>query len=65
MHRRKYRIDIHGCDDSTCFDFDLTYEEYQTLLEICEKSKEVSTYGCMPTIDVKLNENDVDQKDGE
>jgi len=48
----KHTIGIYGCDDCTCFVIDCTDEQLEVLLEVSKKSKEVSTYGCMPTIEI-------------
>jgi hypothetical protein len=51
----KVRISLNGCDDSTEFNMeDVTQEQYDFLQRIAEKSKETSTYGCMPTMDLEL-----------
>ncbi|WP_427340959.1 hypothetical protein [Caloranaerobacter sp. DY30410] len=40
----KYKISLHGCDDSTVFEMELTEEEYKLLKKIADKSEEVSTW---------------------
>lgn len=45
-----YKIGVHGCDDSTIFTLPLTEAEAAAIQKIGEKSEEVSTYGCMPTL---------------
>ena len=50
---RCFNIQIHGCDDSTCFDMEMTEQEYQFLQKVCHLSTKTSTYGCMPTMVVE------------
>lgn len=49
----EYEVELVGCDDTTAFNLVLTQEQLEVvkLLEI--KSKETSTYGCMPTLEVR------------
>lgn len=47
------RVSIIGCDDSTVFDLDVNSDELEFLKRICAKSKEVSTYGCQPIIEIE------------
>lgn len=49
----KYIIALHGCNDSTIFEMELTEEEYKLVKKIADKSEEVSTYGCMPIMEIK------------
>ena len=48
-----YRIAIHGCDDSTIFDMDLTDTEVATVRRMVALAAETSNYSCMPTIEVE------------
>lgn len=48
----KTTIGIHGCDDSTCFTMDLSDSEMEFMKRLSILSKETSTYGCMPTVEV-------------
>lgn len=48
----EYKISLDGCDDSTEFTMKLTESEYLLLKRVAEKSEQVSTYGCMPTMTV-------------
>ncbi|MBO8161372.1 MAG: hypothetical protein H0Z24_07010 [Thermosipho sp. (in: Bacteria)] len=49
----KYKISLHGCDDSTTFEMELTEEEYKLLKKVADKSQEVSTYVCMPIMEIE------------
>jgi len=49
-----YRIALHGCDDSTIFEMELTDEEFALAERIAAKSEETSSYGCMPTMVIEL-----------
>ncbi len=48
------RLNVNGCDDSTCFDIDVTESELEFLEKIVEKCNSTSTYGCMPTMDIEV-----------
>lgn len=49
----RYLISLHGCDDTTSFEMDdLSDREVELLLRVSELSKQTSTYGCMPTMEV-------------
>ena len=50
---RRWNVGLHGCDDSTIFEMDLTDEEVETLRKVAAKAEETSTYGCMPTMTVE------------
>ena len=52
MSKKKYIIHIRGCDDETNFVMELTDQELYLVQELCDKSKETSTYGCMPDMSV-------------
>lgn len=55
--KHTYEIALCGCDDATIFYMELTQSEYELLKKVAEKSKETSTYGCMPTMEIELNDN--------
>ena len=49
----KICIVLHGCDDTTYIkDIEVTKEQLKLLEDIAERSKEVSTYGCMPIMSI-------------
>lgn len=48
----KCNIGLHGCDDSTYIDMEITDEEYEFLKRVSNLSKKESTYGCMPTMEI-------------
>jgi len=52
MSKEKCFINISGCDDRTLVDIELTKDEIRLLESIAEKSKQISTYSCMPTLKV-------------
>ena len=54
----KYKITVHGCDDSTGITHILLDEEYELLKEIADKITKASTYGCMPTMEIELEEDE-------
>ena len=49
----KVIIGLHGCDASTEFEYEINEAEFELLNKIAEKSKEVSTYGCMPVMTIE------------
>lgn len=53
---KKYTLSIHGCDDSTEFLLDLNSDELSLIEKLCKKSKETSTYGCMPVMEINEEE---------
>jgi hypothetical protein len=50
--RKKYKVSVYGCDDTTTVIVELTEEEYAHIKDIAAKVTEASTYCCMPTMDV-------------
>ena len=55
MEKKKYRIGVHGCDDSTIFEMELTDREAELIGTVCKKCTQTSEYGCMPTMDIEEN----------
>lgn len=54
----KVNVCLFGCDDSTSFNINITSElQLQLLDELARLSKEISTYGCMPTLGYKILED--------
>ena len=51
--KKKYRILVHGCDDSTIIEKELTEDELKTIQSIASEVTESSEYECMPTMEVK------------
>jgi len=63
MSKKNYKVSIHGCDDSTIFEIEMTKAEYVFLKKIADRSQEVSTYGCMPIIYIEgINELERNKK---
>ena len=52
------RISLHGCDDTTYIDTDVTAEEYDFLQKLKRLSEENSSYDCQPILDVKRNDTE-------
>ena len=50
--KKKYQIDLEGCDDTTRFFIELDENEKKLVEEISRLSIETSTYGCMPTLSI-------------
>lgn len=50
--KKKIGVAICGCDDTTSFFIDLSEVELNILKIISEISIKVSTYGCMPKIEI-------------
>ena len=45
---KKYRIENCGCDDSNCFDMELTDEELKVVIKLFEENNKIADYGCKP-----------------
>lgn len=54
----EHTIRLQGCDAHTMFIMELTEEEIACLKKISEKTKEVSTYSCMPILIVSETTED-------
>lgn len=54
----KVKFALHGCDDSTYMTMDVTEMEYEFLRKIQTLSKETSSYGCMPILEVVRKRED-------
>ena len=52
--KTKYVIELIGCDDTTNFEMELTEDELKLLQRVAKKSKETSSYSCMPIMRVYL-----------
>lgn len=50
---KTYTIAVHGCDDSTFIEKELTDEEAQIIQEVANAITEASFYGCMPTMTIE------------
>ena len=48
------RIEIAGCDDTTEFELHIHPTELHLLRRIAAKSKETSSYGCMPIFKIDV-----------
>ena len=48
----KIKVWLHGCDDSTGIPIEVSEEELKFLQKLSKLSYEISTYGCMPTLDI-------------
>lgn len=51
-----YKVYIHGCDDTTKFNMELTKEEFELVQRLAELSEASSGYGCQPTLTVEKND---------
>lgn len=52
------RIELIGCDDTTQFDMEMTREQYDFLNEVSKKSIMHSEYQCMPTMKIRILEDE-------
>lgn len=57
MEKKIYEITLMGCDDWTCFNIELTDDEFMLIEKISKESERVSTYACMPTLQIELLTN--------
>ena len=51
--KKKYRILVHGCDDSTIIEKELTEDELKVIRLVAKEVTETSEYKCMPIMEVK------------
>jgi hypothetical protein len=51
--KKKYRISVHGCDDSTIIEKELTEDELKVIQSVASEVTETSEYKCMPTMIVE------------
>jgi hypothetical protein len=51
--KKKYRISVHGCDDSTIIEKELTEDELKIIKSVAKEVTETSEYGCMPIMIVE------------
>jgi hypothetical protein len=51
--KKKYRISVHGCDDSTIIEKELTEDELKIIKSVATEVTETSEYKCMPTMIVE------------
>ncbi len=51
--KKKYRILVNGCDDSTIIEKELTEDELKTIQSIALEVTKTSEYMCMPTMEVE------------
>lgn len=51
--KKKYRISVHGCDDSTIIEKELTEDELKTIQSVAAEVTESSEYVCMPTMRIE------------
>ena len=52
--KKKYEIELIGCDDTTEFIMSLSEDEFKTLKKISYRSHQVSTYECKPILNIEL-----------
>ena len=51
--KKKYRISVHGCDDSTIIEKELTEDELKTIQSVAKEVTETSEYKCMPIMEAE------------
>lgn len=54
---KNYRITLQGCDDVTYIPVKLDEKDYELLTKISIKSREISSYSCMPTMMIEEIDN--------
>lgn len=47
---KKYRIENCGCDDTVCFNIELTEEELKVVIKLFEENNKIADYGCKPRL---------------
>lgn len=56
--KKKYRISVHGCDDSTIIIKELTEQEFKIIREVAREITKTSEYICMPTMYIEELRNE-------
>lgn len=56
--KKRYKISVHGCDDSTIIEKELTEDELKVIQSIATEVTESSKYVCMPIMEVKEMEEE-------
>jgi len=51
--KKKYKISLDGCDDSTYIKIELTDTQYKLIKKIADESEKASSYGCEPTMTIE------------
>lgn len=49
---KTFTISLVGCDETTCFDLDLTDEQVALVDRMAAASRQASEYGCFPTLTI-------------
>ena len=57
MEKKKYSINLIGCDDTTYLEKELSAAEYQFLYNLSKEINANSAYGCQPKMEVELKES--------
>lgn len=58
---KKYRIENCGCDDTVCFNVELTDEELKLVIKLFEENNKRASYCCTPHL--YIYEYDENKKD--
>lgn len=48
------KIELVGCDDTTEIDMCVTAQELEVLQRVSKMSREISTYCCMPIMEIRI-----------
>lgn len=56
--KKKYRISVHGCDDTTIIEMELTEQEFKLIRTVAIEVTKASTYICMPTMVIEELRNE-------
>lgn len=51
--KKKYRIGVLGCDDTTIIKKELTEDEFKTIQSVAKEVTDASEYRCMPIMAVE------------
>lgn len=57
----KVRISLNGCDDTTYVEADVTPGQLALLHNLAEWSEAASSYGCQPTLGVRVTDAEGDR----
>lgn len=53
MNKRKCKITVHGCDDDTSIEIELSHDEFQIIQIVADLITDASEYRCMPTMEIE------------
>jgi len=59
INKKIYRVELVGCHDATVLNVELNEKEYEFLVKISRLVEKEAKFSCMPTLNIILSENEV------